>query len=147
MYSKPSGPFLNMILISRRYLHVEKTPRCHWHRWVRLYCVMDTPESSSIVSLSLWSQAQRCHWHRGVQQYQGNHEVKKISLIFLLVFFLQFKEAFKKKFDTAFFMIKHSDSAVSICDKHSLVMICFKWIIIWKVFGGTRNKKIKFNYF
>ena len=42
--SDPTGPFihmlqyffLNIVSISRRFSHVQKTPRCHWHRWDRL---------------------------------------------------------------------------------------------------------------
>ena len=54
--SNPSGYsyaeiFLLIVRILRRYWHVQKTMRCHWHK----------------ISLTPWIRAKRYHWHRGVK--------------------------------------------------------------------------------
>ena len=58
-----------------------KTPRCHWHRRVKLHRIIDTAESNSTKSLTPHSQAY-CQWYRKVKL----HEVKIMSLIFEKVF-------------------------------------------------------------
>ena len=54
--SNPSGYsyaeiFLLIVRILRRYWHVQKTMRCHWHK----------------ISLTPRIRAKRYHWHRGVK--------------------------------------------------------------------------------
>ena len=56
-----------------------KTPRCHWHRRVKLHRIIYTAESSSLPVVSLVSQSR-------AQQCLRLHEVKIMSLLLKNVF-------------------------------------------------------------
>ena len=75
--------FSHMVSNLRRYLHVKKTPQCHWHRGVKHRGVIDTVEWSSAVSLTSRNEAPQCHWHRWIRL----HGVNNIFLSKLFFFF------------------------------------------------------------
>ena len=49
--------YCTVVSISRRYSHVQNTPRCHWHQRVSLNGVNYTAEFKKLVRISPWNRS------------------------------------------------------------------------------------------
>ena len=66
--SNPLGPLcIWWSIFQDLYSHVQKTLCCHWHCWIRLRSVIDTPEASFSLTLTTLNQTPHCHWYPGVK--------------------------------------------------------------------------------